>query len=59
MRLLSVLHGHRQPLHMIVGDFLSDILASLKKGIPSLLEAKPVMIVGAIPSLIPAGIVSP
>ena len=44
---------------MIVGGFLSNVLAFSEKGIPSLYKAKPVLIVGAIPSLIPVGIVSP
>ena len=34
-------------------------MLSPKKGIPSLYKVKPVLIVGAIPSFIPAGIVSP
>lgn len=45
---------------MIVGDFLSDIPAiSVAKSHLALLRLRTVMIVGAIPSLIPAGIVSP
>ena len=34
-------------------------MLSPKKGIPNLYKVAPVLIVGAIPSLIPAGIVSP
>ena len=45
---------------MIVGEFWSDVLAvSHTADVLSLLKAKPVMIVGAIPSHIPVGIVSP
>ena len=45
---------------MIVGDFQSDIPAiSVAKSHLALLRLGTVMIVGAIPSLIPAGIVSP
>ena len=45
---------------MIVGDFLSDIPAvSVAKSHLALLRLRTVMIVGAIPSLIPVGIVSP
>ena len=44
---------------MIVGGFLSKVSLSPKKGIPSFYKVEPVLIVGAIPSLIPAGIVSP
>ena len=45
---------------MIVGDFQSDIPAtSVAKSHLALLRLRTVMIVGAVPSLIPAGIVSP
>ena len=49
-----------QTIAMIVGEFWSNVPAvSHTADELSLLKAKPVMIVGAIPSHIPADIVSP
>ena len=47
-------------IFMIVGDFQSEIPAiSVAESHLAMLRLRTVMIVGAVPSLIPAGIVSP